>query len=482
MAPLNASSWKLNAAEKKELEERVKGGEQEAAVKKELQTKKAQANADRKAAAQAVSEKCKLQQQPKAKAKAKSAAAMARLRVQTRLHWTMQPTRPTTFRFWKTTSWSSRKWEVKPFGRSCPCQLPTAQDMLLVVCKTRFAGRRLSRQFLVKASTDVPSPSAGPAPWQGGGLKTCQRTTSELQASRNIRLTGSSKWLSVHPTSTRSSPTTCKSSHLRRFCTRPSLRAHAPSSNFGVHNNLILFYFGKWVKRGQNFSEVTVTVQKFFPDHVPRLKGTLEPAEWEAKKKTWRAVLLSVPCSFCAIAAADAWKSAFNRRQAVLQEHESLSRTAIQSAMEIFHLKGLVETATGRTKLSAQSLSAELLKLGLQQVIGGSAKPGEDDDVEGGSLTPSFIGQALSVHKNVMSQPRVVELLMDLESRYGTRSCFHKMSKLASSWLTGLTTTSWQCRTSAGAFFKVTAHTAGWWRCSKPSSTRPGKLKNLRRT
>lgn len=77
MAPLNASSWKLNAAEKKELEERVKGGEQEAAVKKELQTKKAQANADRKAAAQAVSEKCKLQQQPKAKAKAKSAAAMA---------------------------------------------------------------------------------------------------------------------------------------------------------------------------------------------------------------------------------------------------------------------------------------------------------------------------------------------------------------------------------------------------------------------
>ena len=29
-----------------------------------------------------------------------------------------------------------------------------------------------------------------------------------------------------------------------------------------------------------------------------------------------------------------------------------------------------------------------------------------------------------------MAQPRVIELLMDLESRYGTRSCFHKMSKL----------------------------------------------------
>ena len=77
MAPLKVSSWKLNAAEKKELEERVKGGEQEETVKRELQTKKAQANEDRKAAAQAVAQKCQLQQQPKAKAKAKSAAAKA---------------------------------------------------------------------------------------------------------------------------------------------------------------------------------------------------------------------------------------------------------------------------------------------------------------------------------------------------------------------------------------------------------------------
>lgn len=170
---------------------------------------------------------------------------------------------------------------------------------------------------------------------------------------------------------------------------------------------------------------------EFIPDHVPRLKGTLDPAEWEAKKQKWRAVLLSVPCSFCVVAAADVWKSAFNRRQAVLQEHESLSRTAIQSAMEIFHLKSLVENATNKTKMSAQSLSAELLKLGLQQVVGGSAKTAEDDDSEAGSLTPGFIAQALNVHKNVMSQPRVVELLMELETRYGTRSCFHKMSKLA---------------------------------------------------
>ena len=124
----------------------------------------------------------------------------------------------------------------------------------------------------------------------------------------------------------------------------------------------------------------------------------------------------------------DVWKIAFNKRQLVMQEHESLSRTALQSAMEVFHLKGLVEATTGSTKQSAQALTTELVKLGLQQVIGGSKV--EDDEAENGSLTAGFIGQALAVHRTILGQPRVIELLMELESRYGTRSCFHKMSKL----------------------------------------------------
>eukprot|EP00435_Cladocopium_sp_Y103_P040722 s2841_g11.t1 len=111
-----------------------------------------------------------------------------------------------------------------------------------------------------------------------------------------------------------------------------------------------------------------------------------------------------------------------------MQEHESLSRTALQSAMEVFHLKSLVETTTGSTKLSAQALSSELVKAGLQQIIGGSKI--EEDEAENGSLTPGFISQALAVHRTIMSQPRVIELLLELESRYGTRSAFHKMSKL----------------------------------------------------
>ena len=104
----------------------------------------------------------------------------------------------------------------------------------------------------------------------------------------------------------------------------------------------------------------------------------------------------------------------------------------MQAACEIAHLKTLVESQDGqKQKLSAQALSAELVKLGLVQVTGsGSSGKHEDEDCENGSLSSTFVGQALNVHKSVLSQPRCVELLMDLESRFGTRSCFHSMSKL----------------------------------------------------
>lgn len=75
MAPKNVSSWRLNKAETAELEQRVAAGEDESKVKRELQEKKAQANEDRKAAAQAVSQKCQLQAQALVKAKAGPKAA-----------------------------------------------------------------------------------------------------------------------------------------------------------------------------------------------------------------------------------------------------------------------------------------------------------------------------------------------------------------------------------------------------------------------
>ena len=156
----------------------------------------------------------------------------------------------------------------------------------------------------------------------------------------------------------------------------------------------------------------------------------MEDAEWAAKKDKWKAVLLSLPCNFTEVATPDLWQAAFNKRQAVLQDHESLARPAFQAACEIAHLKALVEARnTSGGKLSAAALSSELLKLGLQQVVGGNKD--DDGDAETGSLAPTFIAQALSVHKHIISNARCVELLMDLEARFGSRSPFHRMSKLS---------------------------------------------------
>ena len=161
-----------------------------------------------------------------------------------------------------------------------------------------------------------------------------------------------------------------------------------------------------------------------------RLKDTLPDADWQERKAKWKAVLLSVPVTFSEVPAQDVWKAAFNRRQGVLQEHESLSRTGMQASMEVAHFKTLVEAQNPSAgKLTAQALSAEFLRLGLSQVIGGTKQ--DEEEADGGSLAPTFIAQALNVHKTVMSQPRCVELLMDLEYKFGTRSCFHKMSKLS---------------------------------------------------
>ena len=85
-----------------------------------------------------------------------------------------------------------------------------------------------------------------------------------------------------------------------------------------------------------------------------------------------------MPASFSDIPTANYWKEAFNRRQQVLQEHESLSRSAMQPALEIVSMKNLLESQSGK-QFTPQTLSQELLQAGLQQVVGGSVKEEEGD-------------------------------------------------------------------------------------------------------
>ena len=74
----NVSSWKLNAAEKKTVAERVAAGENEKTVTRELQLKKAEASKQRKLSAASVAKRCSQQQEqskPAPKGKAKAVAA-----------------------------------------------------------------------------------------------------------------------------------------------------------------------------------------------------------------------------------------------------------------------------------------------------------------------------------------------------------------------------------------------------------------------
>ena len=123
--------------------------------------------------------------------------------------------------------------------------------------------------------------------------------------------------------------------------------------------------------------------------------------EWNKKQVQWKAVLLSIPCSFCLVPKQDQWKIAFNKRQAIAQDHSSLTRTAMQSSMEVAQFKSILEANAGGIKLTPPALATELSKQGLQSVVNGTAQGDEDEAIEG-CLTAGFIQQALNIHKNVM--------------------------------------------------------------------------------
>ena len=141
-------------------------------------------------------------------------------------------------------------------------------------------------------------------------------------------------------------------------------------------------------------------------------------------------MLLSVPASFLeakdSLQGYDMWVQAFNRRQAVKQDHESMSRTAMQIALEIDQVKTMCESLPScKTKLQPAQLVQELQTLGLQSVQGG-----RKDDDSNGKITVNLVTQALAVKKGILSSARGVELLLELEASYGTRSPFHQLSRL----------------------------------------------------
>lgn len=160
-----------------------------------------------------------------------------------------------------------------------------------------------------------------------------------------------------------------------------------------------------------------------------RCKDELSAEEWALRRDKWRAVLLSVPAAFKDASGSEpdqVWVQAWNRRQSLKQEHESMARTAMQTAIEIDQFKTMCEELPScKGRLSPAQLAQEFSTLGLQSVQGGKR-----DEENEGRLTANLISQALAVKKGVLSSARAVELLLELETSYGTRSPFHSLSRL----------------------------------------------------
>ncbi len=70
-----------------------------------------------------------------------------------------------------------------------------------------------------------------------------------------------------------------------------------------------------------------------------RQAGDRDRLEW--LKKRWTDVMRSVPCTFLRIEQKAIYSKAFNMRQRVVQEHESLARTALQLVFQLMAFKAL---------------------------------------------------------------------------------------------------------------------------------------------
>ena len=93
-------------------------------------------------------------------------------------------------------------------------------------------------------------------------------------------------------------------------------------------------------------------------------------------------------------------------------------------------MKNIAEAQCGK-KLTASALSTELLRLGLQPIVAGNKGPGQDDEDSGnGCLSANFIPAALNCQKWVVADPACMEMLLELEAGYGTKSPFHRMTVL----------------------------------------------------
>ncbi len=131
----------------------------------------------------------------------------------------------------------------------------------------------------------------------------------------------------------------------------------------------------------------------------------------------WKDVLLSMTCCFQVVADGEVFITSCNLRQQVMQEHESMRRTAYQLTHELMSWKASLEEWAGK-KLTPAEVATAYTAAG-----GKSAKNSEP-------ITASTITAVQQVYDKIACEPALVTVIYKFEEAFGTQSCLNSLAKL----------------------------------------------------
>ena len=133
-------------------------------------------------------------------------------------------------------------------------------------------------------------------------------------------------------------------------------------------------------------------------------------------KDRWEIILRSIPCVFSDVPSEKLWVQSWNNRNEISQEFESLSRTALQTSVEVALLKARADKDLNRT-LKSDEFSQWLKDEGLKKATNQQ------------EMSKNLIDTALYVYKRIQTDD-VAAPIKALENLYGTSSCFNQMTLL----------------------------------------------------
>ncbi|OLP73503.1 hypothetical protein AK812_SmicGene47237, partial [Symbiodinium microadriaticum] len=156
------------------------------------------------------------------------------------------------------------------------------------------------------------------------------------------------------------------------------------------------------------------------PEGLPHALLAAAARDLPRNLKNWMVIFRSITMKFEDLPLKDLWVENWKARNAVLQDYESLSRTAYQTALEVAALKKTWEDDEATKFDGTRDLLEKFRSVGLSFV--GAGKKEE--------LTENFLASCLAVAREFTGDQMVVPLL-HLQEMYESSSCLNKMTNLA---------------------------------------------------